>query len=123
MDEKEIEDKCLSLIDKSATKVDLISSEAFVHIGQKTLAKLVKRDTLDADELQIYKSCIQWAEAECKRQQIEVMFHLKLAKPIQRMIIKSLQIQHGVGNLATADRCHESTRLCPCCIIVTQVLL
>ena len=70
MGERELEEKCLSLIDESATET--IKSEAFSRISSKTIEKIVKRDTLDVDELQVFKACVKWAEVECHRQKMEV---------------------------------------------------
>ena len=69
MGESDLEDKCLELLDELA--VDALKSEAFTKITCSTVDKIVKRDTLNVDEIEVYKACVNWAEAECNRQLIE----------------------------------------------------
>ena len=70
MGERELEEKCFALIDETAT--DTLKSEAFSQVSSKTIKKIVKRDTLVVEELQVFQACLKWAEAECLRQQIKV---------------------------------------------------
>ena len=70
MDEDDLERNCLHVIDDSATEA--FKSEAFNGIAQATLEKIVRRDTLNIEEIDVYKACVNWAEAECNRQNLEV---------------------------------------------------
>ena len=68
--ENNLEEKCLHLLDETAE--DALKSEAFTKITLSTVEKILKRDTLNIEEIDVYKACLNWAEAECKRQKIEV---------------------------------------------------
>ena len=70
MDENSLEEKCLKLIDDTAS--DALKSEAFTLINISTIERILKRDTLNIEEIDVYKGCICWAQAECNRQHIEV---------------------------------------------------
>ena len=70
MAERDIENMCLELLDESAE--DALKSEAFTKITRSTVKRILKRDSLNVEELDIYKACVRWAEAECNRQMIEV---------------------------------------------------
>ena len=72
--EKELEEKCLHLIDETADEA--LKSEAFSQVNRDTVSKIVQRDTLDVEEIRIYQASISWAEAECCRQGIQVLFFL-----------------------------------------------
>ena len=68
--EDELEEKCLEYIDEYPEEV--LGSEAFKKLKKSTLQKIVKRDSLQEGELNVYKACIQWAESECIRSEMEV---------------------------------------------------
>lgn len=80
MDENDLEDKCLNLLDKSAE--DALNSEAFTKLSLSTVEKILTRDTLSIDEMDVYKACLRWAEEECMRQDVEVINFLYL--PVSR---------------------------------------
>lgn len=65
-----MEKKCLQLIDEWTTEV--VQSDALTQINASTVEKILKRETLTVKEIDLYKACIRWAEAECARQQIQV---------------------------------------------------
>ena len=67
-----LEEKCLKLIDCAAKEA--LKSQAFTQIKLSTVERILKRETLNVLEIDVYKACILWAEAECSRQQIEVNF-------------------------------------------------
>ena len=70
MGETNLEDKCFELLDELA--MDALKSEAFNKITLSTVEKILRRDTLNIDEKDVFKACVNWAEAECNRQLIEV---------------------------------------------------
>ena len=72
MGEDDLEEKCLQVSDES-TK-DAFNSETFTTITFERLEKIVKRDTLNVEEIDIYRACVCWAEAECNRQNLQVTF-------------------------------------------------
>ena len=58
------------MIDEYAQET--FESQSFTQLTRKSLQMVVRRDTLEADELGVYRACVQWAEAECRRQHLEV---------------------------------------------------
>lgn len=52
--------------------VSLSQSDAFLGITRDMLNAIVSRSNLKAKEFDVYKAVIRWAEAECKKRQIEV---------------------------------------------------
>ena len=58
------------MIDKYAQKA--FESEGFIQLARNSLQMVMRRDTLEVEELDVFKACIRWAEAECERLHLEV---------------------------------------------------
>ena len=76
-DEKNLEKKCWGLIDLKTTEV--ITSDAFVDISQETFLKLLKRESLQTREVELFNAVLKWSEAECSRKGIEANANNKRA--------------------------------------------
>ena len=76
-DEKNLEKTCWYLIDLKTTEV--ITSDAFVDISQETLEKLLKRESLQTREVELFNAVLKWSEAECSRKGIEANANNKRA--------------------------------------------
>ncbi len=61
--------KCWDLIDLNTA--DVVASDAFVDVDKTTLAELVKRESLNVEEVDLFKAVFKWSEAECSRKEIE----------------------------------------------------
>ena len=68
-DENNLEKKCWDLIDLKTG--DVVASDAFVDVNEATLAELLKRESLNVEEVDLFKSVLKWSEAECSRKGIE----------------------------------------------------
>ena len=68
-DEKNLENKCLELIDSKTSEA--AASEAFTGINEATLAHILKRDSLNVKEVDLFKVVLKWSEAKCSRKGIE----------------------------------------------------
>ncbi len=68
-DEKKLERKCWDLIDVETRGA--IASDAFTDISQAILAELVKRESLNVKEVDLFKAVLKWSEAECSRKEID----------------------------------------------------
>ncbi|XP_044742026.1 BTB/POZ domain-containing protein 2-like [Chrysoperla carnea] len=66
--EQELENKCLNIIDRHA--MIALSANGFIDTDLNTLTTLLERNTIEIEELQLYKAILRWAEAECVRQQL-----------------------------------------------------
>lgn len=56
--------------------MEAFQSSSFTQIGRKSLEKIIERDTLELDEIEVYEACLRWAEAECRKQMIKVKYPL-----------------------------------------------
>ncbi|CAB3993538.1 BTB POZ domain-containing 6 [Paramuricea clavata] len=68
-DEKKLEEKCLELIDLKTSEA--VASDAFTGVNEATLAHILKRDSLNVKEVDLFKAVLKWSEAECSRKAIE----------------------------------------------------
>ncbi len=50
---------------------EAIASHAFIDINQATLAQLLKRESLNVKEVDLFKAVLKWSEAECSRKEID----------------------------------------------------
>ena len=55
MGENNLEEKCLELLDELAEGA--LKSEAFTKITLSTVERILKRDTLNIEEVEAYKAC------------------------------------------------------------------
>ena len=67
--EEELVKKCWDLIDLNTA--DVVASDAFVDVDKATLAELVKRESLNVQEVDLFKAVLKWSEAECSIKEIE----------------------------------------------------
>ena len=66
LDEQHLIKRCFNLIDTQTKAV--LDSQSFFSISREVLVKIVERDTLvGAREIDIFSSCLKWAETECER--------------------------------------------------------
>ena len=70
---------CWYFVDKH-TK-DVLCSTEFLTIERSVIEKLVARDTLNVEELTLFKAVNCWAVKECKRQNLEV------EGPVKRLLL------------------------------------
>lgn len=62
--------RCWEVIDAQAEEA--LRSEGFADIDHKTLETILSRETLNAREASVFVAVMRWAEAECKRRDMEV---------------------------------------------------
>ena len=65
-DEPELMQRCWNVIDIQTEEV--LQSDSFIDIDHKTLEAILSRDSLDANEADLFVAATRWAEAECTRQ-------------------------------------------------------
>ena len=63
--ETELQEKCLGMIDKYV--LEAFESTSFTELTRNSLQMVMRRDTLEVEELDVFDKCIRWAEAECQR--------------------------------------------------------
>uniref|UniRef100_A0A8V1A666 BTB domain containing 2 n=1 Tax=Gallus gallus TaxID=9031 RepID=A0A8V1A666_CHICK len=70
-DEPQLASLCLENIDKNTS--DAINAEGFTDIDLDTLVAVLERDTLGIREVRLFGAVVRWSEAECQRQQLQVV--------------------------------------------------
>ncbi|XP_007431431.1 BTB/POZ domain-containing protein 2 [Python bivittatus] len=70
-DEPQLASLCLENIDKNTS--DAINAEGFTDIDLDTLVAVLERDSLGIREVRLFNAVVRWAEAECQRQQLQVI--------------------------------------------------
>ena len=68
-DEEKLEKKCWDMIDMETSEA--VVSDAFTDISQSTLLEFLKRESLNVEEVDLFKAVVKWSEAECLRQEKE----------------------------------------------------
>ena len=76
-DEKRLEAKCWEVV--SQKSLECMNSEAFTNIGPHTLNALLKKETLEMTEVELFKGILKWADSECARKSLDVK-HDKTAR-------------------------------------------
>ncbi|XP_046584869.1 BTB/POZ domain-containing protein 3-like [Haliotis rubra] len=69
-DEEGLQEKAMDVIKREAKQV--LQSESFLELSHECLDRILANDDLKAEEDLIFGAAIQWAEAECKRQERDV---------------------------------------------------
>ena len=69
-DEAELEGKCLEFVESKTDEV--VTSEAFNDISQKTLACILKRDKFNIPEVELFQAVLKWCDKQCSNNQLEV---------------------------------------------------
>lgn len=69
-EEQDLMQQCWEVIDAQAEEA--LSSEGFTDIDFSTLESVLLRETLNAREVSVFKAACRWAEAECKRRDLEL---------------------------------------------------
>ena len=68
-DEETLVEKCWEMIDNNT--LDCIQSEAMLQVEHDTLESLIKRDTLNVQEVELFKAAKRWAERTCGESDVE----------------------------------------------------
>ena len=68
-DEEDLVERCWQIIDNNT--IDCIQSEAMLKIDHDILESLIKRDTLNVQEDELFKTAKRWAERKCSESGVE----------------------------------------------------
>ncbi|KAL3846827.1 hypothetical protein ACJMK2_017781 [Sinanodonta woodiana] len=66
---KELQKEACNFVDDHV--LEILETPGFMNISVETLKMMLAGDTLYADELNIFRKCIGWAENKCKEQNLE----------------------------------------------------
>ena len=68
-DTEQLQERCWSIVDLQTRQC--LRSKSFLSTSQAILEALVKRDTLDIDETDLFRAVLSWADAQCKVHSLE----------------------------------------------------
>lgn len=71
----ERQSQCLGLIESNGK--DVLTSVGFTEMPLDCLKTVVASDQLRTNEINIFRACVAWAEAECGRQRLDLTFENK----------------------------------------------
>ena len=69
-EEAELSTRCWEVIDAQA-ELALLASDSFADVDVDTFKLILSRESLNCKETVVFRAALQWAEAECKRREIE----------------------------------------------------
>ena len=69
-DEKKLEAKCWGIVSKKTQ--ECLNSTAFCNIKPSTLIALLKKRSLEINEVDLFKAVLKWVDRECARQGINI---------------------------------------------------
>ena len=99
--DNKLEEKCWDFIDLKTSKA--VASDGFSDINQATLVKLLEREPLNVEEVDLFKAVIKWSEAECSRKGIEANAKNKRAamgNAIYQIRFASMTLQDFAQNVS-----------------------
>ena len=69
-DEKKLEKKCWDIVSNKTQ--ECLNSEAFCNIESGTLKTLLKKRSLEINEVDLFKAVLKWVDRECARQGVNI---------------------------------------------------
>ena len=69
-DDSDLVTMCMRQIRRNP--VQILSSQCFTEISQSTLDHILDLETMDIDEIEIFKACKKWAEHKCRENEMAV---------------------------------------------------
>ena len=87
-DEKCLVDRCWELIDRETEEV--VKAEGFVTIERSLLEVIVKRDSVNISEIELFKAVDLWATKECEKQGLPLDGQMK-RKILGEQIVKGIR--------------------------------
>ena len=100
-EENELMQRCWEVIDAQAEVA--LMSEGFTEIDYKTLEIILQRETLNAPEVVVFNATLQWAEAECLRQELSTTSENKrkvLGRAIYLIRIPAMSLEDFANSAA-----------------------
>ncbi|RLV85396.1 hypothetical protein DV515_00016011 [Chloebia gouldiae] len=107
-DEPQLASLCLENIDKNTS--DALNAEGFTDIDLDTLVAVLERDTLGIREVRLFNAVVRWSEAECQRQQLQVIPENKrkvLGKALSLIRFPLMTIEEFAAGHFSGQRWHQ----------------
>ena len=100
-EEKDLLDHCWKVIEKETEEA--VKSDDFVTIERSVLEEMVKKETLNIKELELFKAVDRWAEKECET-----------ARPCSRRLCEKKN-PWRTAREGNSFSCDGRKRVCQCC--------
>ncbi|XP_060943846.1 BTB/POZ domain-containing protein 3-like [Limanda limanda] len=103
-EEPDLTQRCWEVIDAQAELA--LRSDGFCDIDSQTLESILRRETLNAKEMVVFDAALNWAEAECQRQDLAPTIENKrrvLGKAIYLIRIPSMALEDFANGAAQSD--------------------
>ncbi|XP_043930307.1 BTB/POZ domain-containing protein 6 isoform X2 [Protopterus annectens] len=103
-EEPELTQRCWEVIDAQAELA--LKSEGFCEIDQQTLEIILTRETLNIKEVVVFEALLNWADAECRRQGLQVTSRNKrnvLGKSLYLVRIPTMTLEEFANGAAQSD--------------------
>ncbi|XP_069385686.1 BTB/POZ domain-containing protein 3 isoform X1 [Paralichthys olivaceus] len=103
-EEPDLTQRCWEVIDAQAELA--LRSEGFCDIDTQTLESILRRETLNAKEMVVFDAALNWAEAECQRQDLAPTIENKrlvLGKAIYLIRIPTMTLEDFANGAAQSD--------------------
>ncbi|TNM85649.1 hypothetical protein fugu_007920 [Takifugu bimaculatus] len=100
-EEPDLTQRCWEVIDAQAELA--LGSEGFCDIDVQTLESILQRETLNAKEMVVFEAALNWAEAECQRQDLTPTIENKrlvLGKAIYLIRIPTMALEDFANGAA-----------------------
>lgn len=100
-EEPELTQRCWEVIDAQAELA--LRSEGFCDIDVATLESILQRETLNAKEMVVFEAALNWAEAECGRQDLDPSIENKrqvLGKAIYMIRVPTMALEDFANGAA-----------------------
>ena len=102
-DKTDIEKRCWDTVDRFTSTV--VKSDQFNDINHSTLISIVKRDTLNISEVELFEALLQWGRNQCWNQGVDATFEntrKMLGNFIYEIRILSMTKEQFLNNVASS---------------------
>ncbi|CAH1791725.1 unnamed protein product [Owenia fusiformis] len=103
-EEPDLMQRCWEVIDAQAEEA--VSSDGFVDIDLPTLELVLSRESLNCKEISLFEAACCWAEAECRRRDLEANAHNKrlvLGKALNLLRLPAMKLDDFANTVAQSD--------------------
>ena len=68
-DQEKLKNRCWEMVDRKTSAA--VSSAAFSNISQKTLIEILKRNSLNIEEIELFQAVLKWSNQQCSKKELE----------------------------------------------------
>ena len=110
--ESEMFEQCMSFIKRNI--VDCLKSKDFPTLSFKTLKDIIVTENFTVKEEVLYENLMRWAEAECRRQTLDVSWENKrkvLGDILYKVRFPQMESEYFSRNIATTDLLSDAEKV------------